>query len=212
MPAITLVFSATPYRMGAFIRAVTHARYNHVALSLDGGASLCSFARKFGNVPFCGGFVEESPLRYRHRGETAQAVILRVPVTEEGYAAASALLARLRRRREAYLYDLFSAALAPLHRRLFIAESYTCVEFAAAVLTAAGALTAEEGRRFWSVEGLLAHFASCRVYEGGFPLPEEAGWQDDSFPHHQSLPAACALTCRAVGRLTVRALRGQKAE
>lgn len=206
MPTITLVFSATPYRMGAFIRAVTHAKYNHVSLSLTDGAPLCSFARVYGNVPFCGGFVEESPRRYRHGGRTAEVVVCRVPVSEEGYAAAEALLDTLRRQRERYLYNLFSAAVAPLHRRLVIAESYTCVEFAAAVLAAAGVLTEEEGQRFWTVEGLLARLASARCYEGAFPLREGDDWGGDAFPRRQSFPAACALTCRAIGRLTARAI------
>lgn len=205
MPAITLVFSSTHTRMGAFIRAVTHARYNHVSLTLREGEPLCSFARKYGNVPLCGGFTEESPLRYGWGG-TAAVVICRVTVTESGLAAADAMLRQLRLRREQYLYNLFSAALAPLHRRFPIRESYTCVEFAAALLAAAGVLTAEEGRRFWTVEGLLQRLAPYRVYEGPFPLPESARWGDDRFPRRQSLPAACGLTCRAVGRLTVRAI------
>ena len=59
---IRVVFSATPYRMGAFIRATTHSTYNHVSVSLREGGALYSFARKYCNVPFCGGFVKESPL------------------------------------------------------------------------------------------------------------------------------------------------------
>lgn len=205
MPAITLVFSATHTRMGAFIRAVTHAQYNHVSLTLDENGPLCSFARQYGNVPFCGGFTEESPLRYGCGG-TAAVVICRVSVTERGFAAAEAMLRQLRQRREDYLYNLFSAALAPLHRRFPIRESYTCVEFAAALLAVSGALTAEEGQRFWTVEGLLQRLAPCRVYEGPFPLPENARWGDDRFPQQQRFPAACGLTCRAVGRLTARAM------
>lgn len=203
MPAITLVFSATRTRMGAFIRAVTHARYNHVSLTLREGEPLCSFARKYGNVPFCGGFTEESPLRYGCGG-TATVVICRVTVTEQGFAAADAMLRQLRQ--EDCLYNLFSAALAPLHRRFPIRESYTCVEFAAALLAVSGVLTAEEGQRFWTVEGLLQRLAPYRVYEGLFPLPENARWGDDRFPRRQSFPAACGLTCRAVGRLTARAM------
>ena len=78
---IRVVFSATPTRMGKFIRATTNARYNHVSVSLREGGPLYSFSRKYCNVPFCGGFVKESPLRYQNGNRKAHVRICTIPVS-----------------------------------------------------------------------------------------------------------------------------------
>ncbi|MGM9618624.1 MAG: hypothetical protein ACI3W8_02125 [Oscillospiraceae bacterium] len=204
---LRVVFSATPYRMGAAIRVVTRSSYNHVALALEEGGPLYSFARRYQNVPLCGGFVRESPLRYQSCQRCAHVIICAVPVTEEQYERVRGRLAEMSREPERYLYNLFSAALVPLRRRVFLPDSYTCVEFTAALLTEAGVLTEEEGRRFWSVEGLLQRLSPYRAYEGPFPGLSRAAWLEDSFPHRRSAGDAVVLTSLAGGALLLRLLR-----
>ncbi|MGM9663132.1 MAG: hypothetical protein ACI3WR_08595 [Oscillospiraceae bacterium] len=200
---LRVVFSATPCRMGAAIRLVTRWPYNHVALALEEEETLYSFARRYQNVPLCGGFVRESPLRYRR----AHVLICAVPVTERQYTRVRGRLTEMAGEPERYLYNLFSAALVPLRCRVFLPDSYTCVEFTAALLAEAGVLTEEEGQRFWSVEGLCRRLSPYRSYEGPFPGPAQAAWLDDSFPRRRSAGAAAALTSFAVGALALRLLR-----
>ena len=202
-----VVFSATPYRMGRAIRAVTRFEYNHVSLALSETGSLYSFARKYGNVPLCGGFVEESPLRYRNRGRRARICVCRIPVTEEQYAAVVHKLNAIKLQKQIYVYNLFSAAVAPLHRRISLPQSYTCVEFVVALLAEGGVLTGWETGRFWSISALMKHLAPFEVYRGPFPKLEHSLWKNDSFPHHRGQLAAVALTSFALGRLTVRLVK-----
>lgn len=202
-----IVFSATPYRMGRAIRAVTHFEYNHVSLALSETGSLYSFARKYGNVPLCGGFVEESPLRYRNRGRRARIFVCRVPVTEEQHAAVVRRLHAIKRERQRYVYNLFSAAAAPLHRRVNLPRSYTCVEFVVALLAESGVIPAEEKGQFWSISALMKRLAPFGIYHGPFPKLESSHWKNDTFPHRRSHLAAVALTSFALGRLTARLIK-----
>ena len=204
-----LVFSATPYRMGRAIRAVTHFEYNHVSLALSETGSLYSFARKYGNVPLCGGFVEESPLRYRNCGRRARICVFRIPVTEEQYAAVVHKLNAIKLQRQRYVYNLFSAAAAPLHRRISLPQSYTCIEFVVALLAEADVLTGGETGRFWSISALMKHLAPFEIYRGPFPKQEHPRWENDSFPHRRGHLAAVALTSFALGRLTARFIKKQ---
>lgn len=205
---IRVVFSATPSRMGSFIRATTHSRYNHVSLSLGEKGALYSFARKYCNVPFCGGFVRESPLRYQNGRRKAYVRICTVPVTEEQYHAVQARLQRMLRQPDRYLYNLFSAAAAPLHQRLSLPASYTCVEFAVSLLGVGGVLAEEETDRFWSVDALQERLSPFLSYEGSFPDIDRAAWRGDSFPRRRSKAAAVGLTAKAGGKLLMRFLRG----
>ncbi|MGN0978699.1 MAG: hypothetical protein ACI4PH_11640, partial [Faecousia sp.] len=67
-----VLFSATPYRMGYWIRRVTGEPYNHVAIATEETLrELYAFARKYYRAPFYGGFVREHPSRYHHNGVTA---------------------------------------------------------------------------------------------------------------------------------------------
>lgn len=202
-----VVFSATPYRMGRAIRMVTHFQYNHVALALSETGVLYSFARKYGNVPLCGGFVEESPLRYRNRERRARICVCRIPVTEEQYAAVVHKLNTIQLEKQRYVYNLFSAAAAPLHHRISLPQSYTCIEFVVALLSEGGILTEGETGRFWSISALMDRLSPFEVYRGPFPKQEHPLWKNDSFPHHKGHIAAIALTSFAVGRLTARLIK-----
>lgn len=202
-----VVFSATPYRMGRAIRAVTHFEYNHVSLALSETGSLYSFARKYCNVPLCGGFVEESPLRYRNRGRRARICVCRIPVTEEQYAAVVHKLNAIKLQKQRYVYNLFSAAAAPLHRRIILPQSYTCIEFVVAMLAEGGVLEGKKTGQFWSISALMKQLAPFEVYRGSFPKPEHSLWKNDSFPHHRGYAAAFALTAFALGRLSARLIK-----
>lgn len=202
-----IVFSSTPYRMGQAIRVVTHFEYNHVALALSETGSLYSFARKYSNAPLCGGFVQESPLRYRNRERRARIFVCRIPVTEAQHQAVEQRLRTMQQEERCYVYNLFSAAAAPLRRRVSLPQSYTCVEFVVDLLVEGGVLTEEERNRFWSISALMKHLAPFEVYRGAFPKLEKSLWKNDPFPHRRGTFAVAALTCLALGRLTVRLVK-----
>ena len=83
---VYVVFSSTQYMIAKFIRAFTHHRYNHVSIALDGNLqTLYSFARRYDDTPFCGGFVVETPERYIRRNVAATVQICAIPVTNEQY-------------------------------------------------------------------------------------------------------------------------------
>ena len=129
---IYIVFSGTVCKMGSFIRAVTHGRYNHMSVALDAELNeMYSFARLKRETPFCGGFVREGAERYRSApGEaSAEVSICRIPTDAAGYARVRARIDEMCRHPGFYVYNMFSAALVPLRKRVDVRDSFTCVEF-----------------------------------------------------------------------------------
>lgn len=51
MNSVYVVFARTDLKVGRMIRIMTRNRYNHVAISLDGMKTLCSFSRLYINHP-----------------------------------------------------------------------------------------------------------------------------------------------------------------
>ena len=78
---VYIVLSATPYRMGRWIRRATGEAYNHVSIATEESlTTLYSFARRYYRTPFHGGFVTETPDRYHHKGLSSHIRLYRLPV------------------------------------------------------------------------------------------------------------------------------------
>lgn len=192
-----VVFSATPYRMGAAIRAVTREPYNHVAIAMEKDLRrLYAFARRYYRTPFYGGFVTESPCRYHHRGRTATIRVCRIPVTNSQWDALRSRLEDMSARADHYLYNHLSAAVAPLHRKIRVRDAYTCAEFAVSVLKELG--YDFQSRRFYSIGAIAENLESYRVYDGDFPLPPDS---EDPFFAPRNLPGTLFLTARDLAAL-----------
>lgn len=192
-----VVFSATPYRMGAAIRAVTREPYNHVAIAMEKDLrKLYAFARRYYRTPFYGGFVTEAPCRYHHRGRTATIRVCRVPVTEVQWEALRSRLEAMSARADHYLYNHLSAAVAPLHRKIRVRDAYTCAEFAVSVLKELD--YGFQPRRFYSIGAIAEALEPYRVYDGDFPLPPDSA---DPFFAPRSLPGTLFLTVRDLAAL-----------
>ena len=86
MNSVYVVFARTDLKVGRMIRIMTRNRYNHVAISLDGMKTLCSFSRLYINHPLVGGFVEESPNRYL-LSDKCYIKTVRIDVDNKTYAA-----------------------------------------------------------------------------------------------------------------------------
>lgn len=163
-----VVFSATPLKMGRFIRTATGERYNHVSLSLSPRLEkMYSFARRYKSTPLYGGFVCETPARYRYKGRVAEAFICALPLSDEKHDELRELFADMERNRFAYNYNLFSAALAPLSRRLPIKNCFTCAEFASYVISRVEPKISAE--KFYSVDDLRRILGEYAFYFGPFP-------------------------------------------
>ena len=163
-----VVFSSTPNRMGKFIRFFTRNFYNHVSLALDEDlSSLYSFARRFHDMPFFGGFVLEFAERFR-KGGSSQVKICALPVDEEQAAQARARMDDYIKNGDRNLYNLFSASLTLFRKRLLIKDAYTCAEFVADFIALTAPQYGLEEKRFYSIQELEKRFAPYQIFEGDF--------------------------------------------
>lgn len=172
-----IVFSATPYKMGKFIRFFTGGKYNHVSVSADYGLTeMYSFARRYRCAPLLGGFVKENSGRFYSNGKSTQIMICEIPVSKEKKNVILARLSEMKNEREKYIYNFFSAAATPLRREIRIKDAYTCVEFAIYVLELVGLST---GGSYVGIEELKIQLERFKVYEGEFPDGVQTDAYDD---------------------------------
>ncbi len=180
---IYIVFSKTPYKMGRFIRLITGGRYNHVSVSpVEDLSLLYSFARRYREAPFCGGFVRESASRFKIKGKTSNVMICAVPVTREAREELIDRLSKMEKDSERYVYNLFSAICVPIKKRIFIRDAYTCVEFILTVLRSVGLDFNEQA--FYSIDELVGNLSVYKIYEG--PFPELGGAVSDEYDREVS--------------------------
>ena len=167
---VYVVFSSTQYMIAKFIRAFTHHRYNHVSISLDGNLqTLYSFARRYDDTPFCGGFVVETPERYIRRNTAASVQICAIPVTDAQYNAIRSHLWNYEAEADDYVYNYVGALTFLFRHRVALERCHTCVDFATEVISMTGAGITPD--RFYSIRGLARNLARYKVYEGHYYAP-----------------------------------------
>lgn len=196
---IYLVFSSTPLKMGAFIRRVTGERYNHISLSLSQDLStLYSFARKYRNTPFYGGFVRESTERYKNSGHFANIKVCAVPVTDEQYKSVARILFKMNSDPQKYTYNMISAMFTPRKKRIYIENSYTCIEFVVEILNQCNITDKIKKEKFYSLSDLQSIFSDCIIYEGIFPNIEgESASCNDTYKIKRNIATRYYLTASA---------------
>ncbi len=173
-----IVFSATPYKMGKFIRFFTGGRYNHVSVSADYELTeMYSFARRYRRAPLIGGFVKENSGRFYADGKSTQIMICEIPVSKEKKDVLLARLSEMKNEREKYIYNFFSAAATPLRRDIHIKDAYTCVEFAVYMLELVGLSFGKKS--YIGIEDLKIQLERFKVYEGEFPEGVQTDIYDD---------------------------------
>ena len=167
---VYVVFSSTQYRIAKCIRTLTHHRYNHVSISLDGNLqTLYSFARRYEDTPFCGGFVVETPERYMRRNVAASVQICAIPVTDEQHAVIRAHLDTYEAEAQEYVYNYIGALTFLFRHRVTLEKCHTCVDFATELVSMTGAGIAPD--RFYSIRDLARNLVRYKVYEGHFYAP-----------------------------------------
>lgn len=163
-----VMFSATPYRMGRWIRFVTQEPYNHVSISTDESLDeLYAFARRYYRTPFYGGFVTESPCRYYHRGSAAQILLCRLPLNQAQWNHLCGRINKMRADPRRYIYNHLSALTAPFHRKVRVPDAYTCAEFTVSILQELGFDFRSD--RFYSIDDIVKRLSPYQVYTGEFP-------------------------------------------
>lgn len=167
---VYVIFSSTQYMIAKFIRSLTHHRYNHVSISLDGNMqTLYSFARRYEDTPFCGGFVVETPERYIRRNVAAAVQVCAIPVSDEVHAAIRAHIEGYEIEAQDYVYNYIGALTFLFRRRVALEKCHTCVDFATELIAMTGAGIHPD--RFYSIRGLARNLARYKVYEGHFYAP-----------------------------------------
>lgn len=166
---IYIVFSATPYRMGKFIRRFTGEAYNHVSIALDEKLTrMYGFARRYYHTPFYGGFVRESLSRYHVNGNATQVRVCRIAVTSAQYEDLEQLLLQMEQDQEHYLYNHLSAAASIFRRPVKVCNAYTCVEFCVRILNELGIEADPE--RYYTVGQIETLLLPYSIYTG--PIPD----------------------------------------
>lgn len=207
--AIYIVFSSTHCGIGSFIRFVTGGFYNHVSVSFDRELrELYSFARLYKRAPLYGGLVHESRLRYS--GIIATPIkVCQITLSDEQFGRIRTTVDTMMRDRETYLYNLVSAILYPLHRRVRILRAYTCVEFATYLLSSVELLHSVNSDSFCSIENLELLLNDNVIFEGEFPQSDaECDWQDDMYNRKIGFFNAVLCTLRNNAKLVKRLLLG----
>ena len=190
---IYIIFSATPYRIGKFIRRFTGETYNHVSIALDEDLKqMYGFARRFYRTPFYGGFVRESLSRYHVGGNTADIRICQIPVTTQQHQMLSDYLSQMFDNREQYPYNHLSAALTPFRRPVAVQNAYTCVEFCVRILHDIGMDLAPG--KYYTIGQLEQLLHPYTVYTG--PAPEATEY-DTEYYHRKPVPHPISATASA---------------
>lgn len=192
-----VLFSATPYRMGRWIRFVTGEPYNHVSIATGKDLTcLYSFARRYYRTPFYGGFVTEDPCRYIHNGKAANIRLYRLPLTGRQWQYLQDMLEDMKEHADRYLYNHLSAMAAPLHRKVRVGKAFTCTEFTVNVLSKLG--FDFDPNRFYTVGGIASRLTAYHIYTGDFPADRSS---DSSFFHPNPVPHPLMVSTRDLLRL-----------
>ncbi len=169
-----IMLSRTNTRIARLIRCFTHARYNHVSLSLDESfQNFVSFARYNQDVALAGGYVTEPADRILHSGEQIPVKIFRVEINQTQHAQLQSLFKQAGNRDSGLIYNTLGAILAPMHLRLKVNGAYTCLEFACTIL----------GLRCVTLQQLEEALTPYLIYDGALQdlLPELCNSKDKFF-------------------------------
>jgi len=205
---IYIVFSSTSTKMGSLIRFVTRYKYNHVSLSFDKNIhTLYSFARYNKTIPLVGGFVEESVLRYYDDNKNwAQVKICEIPISVEKHDKLQEYIKKIKTKSDEYIYNSFSAALVPLHKKIKIKNSFTCLEFIDFILDEFNIESSVNSKKFCSVFDLDCLLSKYLVYEGSLDFQADIiGWGNDDFAYTKASKARATIkTVKHFKRLLTR--------
>jgi inositol transport system substrate-binding protein len=208
MPSVWIVFSSTPYKLGRFIRGVLGTQFNHISLSFNPSlAPMYSFARRYINAPLVGGFVTESYRRFQYLNNWADIKVCRIDLTEQQHHRLRVFVASFKRHDKECIYNLYSAATAPLKKRVRLRGCYTCVEFVCDALAYAGV----KGfcyNAFHALDTAEYILSPHVIYEGSAKdYPGGDQWGEDTFAQRRRKRTVLKDTATTFARLFARGVR-----
>ena len=163
---IYIVITRTGTLLSKIIGKVSNATYNHASVSLDSELrTMYSFGRLHAYNPIIGGFVMEGPdFGTFKRFHEADAIVLRVPVTEAQYQELSACLKSMYAEKRQYHYNLPGLVLAGVGIVWRRQNWYYCSEFVRDILDRFSILDANEYNAIVKPEDFLEGYEV--VYTG----------------------------------------------
>lgn len=208
MKFLYVLFSATPYKIGSFIRHMLNNRYNHVSISFDEDLSeMYSFSRRHENTPFFGGIVHESFCRFERNGISSDIKVCRIPVSDRQYEFLKTYTEKMLQQSDQYVYNYYSAAVTPLRHRIRIRNAYTCVEFVGDLLAMINFGGLKSGG-FHSLPDLERKCAAYAIYEDSSrKYPGANVWTGDKFRFKMPISTGIAVTAVSFGKLTKRGVQ-----
>lgn len=158
MKDIYVAFLTSNYKTSAFIRRFTRYKFSHVALSESPCLEkMYSFARKYQNTPFVGGFVIELPSRYFISDKKVPVKVCAVSLEDDEYDKVMARIASFQKTPDQYKYNYFSALAYWFNRPYKKKDAFICIEF---VLYALGI------DEFMTIKEFEKRLSDSVVYEG----------------------------------------------
>ena len=194
-----VMLSRTGTGMGKVIRLFTRSEYNHVSLTLDGSlGSFVSFARYVEDVALAGGFVKESAERFLSGGQPVPVRIFQVDISPARYEQLNTIFSLAGKQEAGLIYNSLGALLSTWHLRFHIPGSYTCLEFASAILQ----------QSFRSLQELEHHLKSYEIYHGDlWDMDTDSGDRSDPYFTHRGFFRGAADTAVHFIRLAGKLLR-----
>ena len=158
MKDIYVVFLTSNFKVSAFVRRFTRYKYSHIALSETPNLEkMYSFARKYKNTPFVGGFVIELPSRYFISEKKVPVKVCALSLEDSEYDKVMARIASFKQSPEQYKYNYFSALAYWFKKPFKKKDAFICIEF---VLYALGI------DEFMTIKEFEKRLSDCVVYEG----------------------------------------------
>jgi len=159
-----VMISKTHTGIGKAIRMFSRYPYNHVALTLDSSfRNWVSFARYNRDTPLYGGFTKEPVERYfadETADNTVQVKVFALDITKEHHKNLSELFSCAGDLESGMVYNFFDIIAATVGAKIPVANAYTCLGFARAVLQ----------KDYRSIKALDKDLESHLIYQG--PLQE----------------------------------------
>ena len=158
MKDIYVAFLSSNDKRSAFIRQFTRYHFSHVALSETPTLEkMYSFARKYKNTPFVGGFVIELPSRYFLSEKKVPVKVCKLTMEDSEHEKVMARIASFKQTPDQYKYNYFSALAYWFKRPYRKKDAFICIEF---VLYALGI------DKFMTIKEFEKTLSDCVVFEG----------------------------------------------
>lgn len=163
---IYVVLSRTHTGFGKVVRTLTHAEYNHAALSFDRELTqMYAFARPRYRAPILGRLTHETTGMYTHDGEDDVCVrVYQIPIEESRLGCLHADLLDMAISGK-YIYNFPSMLSFPVFKGVHCDRMYTCSEFVAWCLSYSNVKLKQKEANYTPM-ALADELESYRIFTG----------------------------------------------